>query len=74
MKVGVLLLLVYRVFPAVSSQVECGLVSLGMLCRSDSSSVGAKHITKDLGFRVIGTGARVGQSEDLNQSGRVCHE
>jgi len=27
MKVGVLLLLVYRVFPAVGSQVECGLLS-----------------------------------------------
>jgi len=36
MKVGVFLLLVYRVFPAVGSKVECGLLSLGMLCRSDS--------------------------------------
>jgi len=35
MKVGVILLLVYRVFSAVGSQVECGVLSLGMLCRSD---------------------------------------
>jgi len=37
MKVRELLLLVYRVFPAVGSQVECRLLSLGMLCRSDRS-------------------------------------
>jgi len=35
MKVGAFLLLIYRVFPAVGSQVECGQLSLGMLCRSD---------------------------------------
>jgi len=54
MKVGV--------FPAVGSQVECGL-SLGMLCRRVGSKVQSCSLM-----------AKDGQSKHLNWSGRVCHE